>query len=259
MKKLLSVLLLAVFLLGYAGSEEEGSFYEVETLISLNEGEEAVVVVPQTCYSGGTVWRGSTKKELTGACALHCAAVMVSNATGVIQDVQGVTAVNNNGRKSPSSWTNFVAWGKVGNAYGVAFESIDLLSYVKKNKKKGMSEDEIRYLKLEKICDTLQSYGQNVGLVIHFNSSKKLNGSGKRHAMVLLGYIKKDGKIVDLLMNDSSIDAPEGVCVRLTESTVAHSMMGEEKSKAAGERLVYLLMDYAVSCRYIAENENETK
>ena len=114
--------------------------------------------------------------------------------------------------------------------------------------------------KMARLVELLGQSAPDSGLVVHFNSSGRLNGSGThRHAVVLIGWIERDGAIVDLLVNDSSIPAPLGVCVRMSESSLPVSILGKRKAgqaDARGDNLAMILMDYAVSCRWVRTEEN---
>ena len=78
--------------------------------------------------------------------------------------------------------------------------------------------------------------------------------------MVLLGYILRDKQVVDLLISDSNVKAPEGACVRLSQSSLPLSILGKKAFKKAsenGDSLALLTMDYIVSYRYITKAATE--
>ena len=127
-------------------------------------------------------------------------------------------------------------------------------------KNTGVRKDERRHNKIETLAEALNQHGQDTGIILHFNASGQLNGSGHRHAVVLLGYILKDKQVVDLLISDSNVKAPEGACVRLSRSSLPLSMLGKKAFKKAnenGDNLALLMMDYIVSYRYITKAATE--
>ena len=255
-------LLLAALLFCQAVCLAEGGgdgFYDLTALAEVREGEQAVLLVQRSYYSGETIYKGTTNKPLNGACALHCAAVLISNLRGEALTGQQVAKANNRDIRRETSWTPFVSWGKLSSAFHVGVKTQNVAQFSANLKQRGVKTRERRERKLEKILEIFREKAGNTGLILHFNSSGHLNGSGThRHAVVLVGYVENGGEIVDLLVNDSSIPAPGGACVRMSESSLPVSILGKkkaEKTAAQGESLTLLLMDYAVSCRWIFEGE----
>ena len=262
--KRLTALVLALVLLSplFAHAEESGmdAFYDLAALAVAREGETIHLQIPQSYYSGETIYKGKTGKPLTGACALHCAAVVISNLKGQTVTGQQVAKANNRDIRRDTSWTPFVSWGKVGDAFSVRIRTEDMAQYGARLKQRGVKTSERRVRKMARLVELLGQSAPDSGLVVHFNSSGRLNGSGThRHAVVLIGWIERDGAIVDLLVNDSSIPAPLGVCVRMSESSLPVSILGKRKAgqaDARGDNLAMILMDYAVSCRWVRTEEN---
>lgn len=251
-RKLLPLLLVLVLMMPLARAETLPPFYELKPLVTLKEGEEAVLALPISYYSGGVVYKGDTKTELGGACALHCAAVLLSNRFSRTVTAQETAKANNISITRARYWRAYVAWGKLEKAFDVHFDSFDMAQFGSRLKARGVKTAQRRQEKLNAVAQALDQYGQGLGLVIHFNSGKKLNGAGRRHAVVVMGYIKKDGVVTDLIVNDSSSDAPQGAAARLAQSVLPHSMLGEKGEKNADpETLPLLLMDYLVSYRWI--------
>ncbi len=255
MKRLIALLLLILAptaaLAGDAGGPD--GFYELRPIVALNEGETAVLAMETSYYSGETVYKGKTGKVLSGACALHCGAVMISNLKGTEVTGQQVTKANNRDIREESHWIPFVSWGKVAKAFQVDFRGANMAQYRARQKKKGTTKESRRIDVMRTLISALETYAPASGLAMHFNSTGRQNGSGHKHAVVLLGYIEKDGVPVDLLLTDSSIAPPLGACVRLSESSLPVSMLGQKKADAArlnGDNLAYLMMDYVVSYRY---------
>ncbi len=255
MKRLLTFLLLLSLLVPACAEEAArlpDTTYELAPLVTLSEGEELVLTLQSSYYSGETVYKGSTGKVLTGACALHCAAVVITNLTGKTVTAQEAARANNISKTSGKYWSAFVSWGKLGNSFGVDFESFDLAQYGSRLRANGTDKVERRQKKLDMIVEALENYAGASGLIVHFNATGQLNGSGKRHAVVVVGYIQKDGVVTDLLLSDSSVPAPAGACVRLSQSSLPLSMLGEKRlAKTAESELAALMMDYAVSYRYV--------
>ena len=168
---------------------------------------------------------------------------------------------NNRDIKNEKRWTPFVSWGKVASAFGVDLHTANIAQYGDNLKRRGVRDDERRAMKMARIVEVYRSSGQNGGMMVHFNSSGRLNGSGThRHAVVLVGYIERGGEIVDLLVNDSSVAAPAGACVRMSESSLPLSIIGARKLKKAedkGEDIAMILMDYAVSCRWATLDDKQ--
>ena len=239
-------------LAGEAPAQIADAAYFLASLIEAREGEEAVLALETSYYSGETVYKGATSQPLTGACALHCAAVVITNLKGETVTAQQVAKANNISKTSPKYWRAFVAWGKLESAYRVRFGSFDMAQYGSRLKANGVKTDERRQSKLDALRGALDEKGAGVGLIVHFNSTGKLNGEGKKHAVVILGYIRKDGVVTDLLISDSSVAPPRGACVRLSESSLPLSMLGEKKlGEADADTLALRVMDYVVSYRYI--------
>ena len=254
MKRLL-IFFLLLFLIVPACAEDStlpDTTYDLAPLVTLKEGEELHLTLESSYYSGETVYKGSTGKVLTGACALHCAAVTITNLTGKTVTGQDAARANNVSKTSGKYWSAFVSWGKLGNSFGVDFESFNLAQYGARLRANGVGTTERRQKKLDTIVEALETYASKSGLIVHFNATGKLNGSGKRHAVVVVGYIKKDDAVSDLLLSDSSVPAPTGACVRLSQSSLPLSMLGEKKlAKTEESDLPAILMDYAVSYRYV--------
>ena len=256
----LAALMLFMLLCPAAMAEEAkmDGFYDLKPLIGEREGETAVLLLDRTYYSGETIYKGTTGRPLNGSCALHCGAVLISNLRGEIVTGQQVAKANNRDIKDARRWTPFVSWGKVASAFGVSVQTENLAQYGNNLKNKGIGAEERRARKMEHITEVFRTRSADGGLMIHFNSSGRLNGSGThRHAVVMVGYIERDGQITDLLINDSSVPAPEGVCIRMSESSLPVSIIGQrrlDKVKAEGGDIAMLLMDYAVSCRWAYAN-----
>ena len=252
------LLLVLALCLPRAGAEGDG-FYALDGLARTAEGETAVLLLDRTYYSGDTIYKGTTGKPLKGACALHCAAVVFSNLRGEAIGGQRIAAANNRDIHQASSWTPFVSWGKVASQFGFRVQTADMAQYGANLKRHGVKTAERRARKMARLAEILEASGAGSGVIVHFNSSGQLNGSGShRHAVVLMGYIAEDGRIVDLLVNDSSLPAPEGVCVRMSESSLPVSILGQKRTDSAaaqGENLAMILMDYAVSCRWANREE----
>ena len=253
-----AVFLLCLFFIFPARALEEtpasipDATYALLPLIEKKEGEETVLALESSYYSGETVYKGTTSTPLTGACALHCAAVVITNLSGETVTAQQVAKANNISKTSARYWRAFVAWGKLESAYRVRFDCFDMAQYGSRLKANGVKTDDRRRGKLDALISALNEKGAGVGLIVHFNSTGKLNGSGKKHAVVVLGYIKKNGVVTDLLISDSSVAPPSGACVRLSESSLPLSMLGEKKlAKADRETLALQMMDYVVSYRFI--------
>ena len=257
----ITALLLAVLLAGqacclaeYTGAD---AFYDLSALPVLSEGETARLLLSRSYYSGETVYKGSTTKPLNGACALHCAAVVISNLRGSAVSGQQVAKANNRDIRNDSRWTPYVSWGKVASAFDISVHTEDMAQYGNRLKQRGVKSAERRRQKMARLVELFEEHAAGSGLIVHFNSSGVLNGSGThRHAVVLMGVVERGGEAVDLLINDSSVAAPGGACVRMSESSLPLSIMGKRKAEQAaakGENLALLLMDYAVSCRWIAD------
>ena len=249
-------LLLLAFLCLPAQAEETrmDGFYELKPLVSEREGETAVLLMERSYYSGDMIFKGNTSRPLNGACALHCGAVLISNLHGETVTGQQVAKANNRDIRNEARWTPYVSWGKVASAFGIGVHTSDLAQYGNSLKNHGVKTGDRRVRKMEHIVEIYRNSVEAGGMMIHFNSSGRLNGSGiHRHAVVLVGYIERDGRIADLLVNDSSVPAPEGVCIRMSESSLPVSIIGQKKLDKAldgGEDIAMLLMDYAVSCRW---------
>ena len=262
MKKLIALVLIGIFLCQFALAEETvtDGYYDLRPLLQLKEGEEAFLTIDRSYYSGDTVYKGRTGKVLTGACALHCGAVMISNLTGREATGQQVAKANNRDIREESRWIPFVSWGKVARAFHVDFKGYNMASYRSHQKKKGTTRESRRIDVMKTLIEAMKTYASTSGLAMHYNSTGRTNGSGHKHAVVLLGYIEKDGVPVDLLLTDSSVPAPQGACVRLSESSLPNSMLGQKKADAArlnGDNLAYLMMDYVVSYRYCFEPSDD--
>lgn len=230
--------------------------YVLSPLVQLEEGEEMALAFPESYYSGEPVYKGNTGLPLSGACVLHCASVVLSNLTGREITGQEITAANNRDIRDPRHWVNYVAWGKLATRYEVGFESFNMVQYSASLRNSGVHKDERRHNKIESLAEALGQLGGDAGLILHFNASGQLNGSGHRHAVVLLGCILRDSQVVDLLISDSNVRAPQGACVRLSRSSLPLSMLGKKalrKAEEAGENLALLMMDYIVSYRYVTK------
>ncbi len=258
-----AALLLLLPLLGFSALAEEqygDGYYDLAPIIEAREDENVVLFLDRSYYSGEQIYKGSTRRPLNGACAMHCGAVLISNLRGEAVTGQQVAKANNRDIQDEKRWTPFVSWGKVASAFGIDLFTENLAQYGNNLKNRGVGTDERRARKMAKILDVFRASGQNAGMMLHFNSSGRLNGSGThRHAVVLVGYIERGGEVVDLLVNDSSVAAPKGACVRMSESSLPESIIGAKKTQKAlekGESVAMLLMDYAVSCRW-AQLDNE--
>lgn len=254
----LIILLLTAGFARAGSTEVEPPFYELKSLaaLTLNEDEEAKLALRITYYSGGTVYKGGTETELTGACAMHCASVVLTNRLGKIVTAQEIAEANNAGINKARYWRSFVAWGKLEKAYGVRFFSFDMAQFGTRLKARGVKPEQRRQEKLNAVAAALDEYGQDTGLIIHFNSAKTLNGAGRRHAVVVMGYILKDGVVTDLLVNDSSGNTALRAAYSLKESTLPHSMLGDKiVSSADPDTIPLLLMDCLVSYRWIETSE----
>ncbi len=251
---------LAALAAAAAAESAPDGFYSL-TPNGIAADETAMLLLERSYYSGETIYKGSTGKPLNGACALHCAAVVISNLTGEAVSGQRIAAANNRDIRREASWTPFVSWGKIASAFQVSFHTENMAQYGSNLKNRGVKTAERRLRKAERLAALLGERSPDGGLIVHFNSSGQLNGSGAhRHAVVLMGYVTRDGALVDLLVNDSSLPAPEGVCVRMSASSLPESILGARKAAQARERgdnLTMLLMDYAVSCRWADINEEK--
>ena len=254
----LSLLLCLSPLCARAEAAPMDGYYDLREIVSADEGETAVLLMDSSYYSGDLIYKGRTGRPLNGACAMHCAAVLISNMRGEIVTGQQVAKANNRDIHDERRWTPFVSWGKVASAFGISMFTEDLAQYGIYLKNHKYKTDERRAKKMARIVEIYHDCAGSAGLMLHFNSSGKLNGSGNhRHAVVLVGYIERDSKIVDLLINDSSVAAPAGACVRMSRSSLPEPIIGKKKYKKAiesGEDIAMLLMDYAVSCRWILDN-----
>ena len=262
MKKTAVLIIWTLLLVTLAASaEKEETFlpdasYDLSPLIRLEEGEELVLALSRSYYSGEPVYKGTNGAVLSGACALHCASVVLSNLSGEEITGQEVTAANNRDIREPRRWVNYVAWGKLATRYQVNFSSFDMAQYDTWLRNNGVHKAERRQNKMESLAEALDQHGRDTGVILHFNGSGKLNGSGHRHTVVLLGYIMKDKQVTDLLISDSNVKAPDGACVRLSLSSLPLSMLGKKALKKAnenGDSLALLMMDYIVSYRYVTK------
>ncbi len=239
-------------------SEAMDGYYDLHQIVSAEDGETAVLLMDRTYYSGETIYKGGTGRPLNGACAMHCASVLISNMRGEIVTGQQVAKANNRDIRDERRWTPFVSWGKVTSAFGISMFTEDLAQYGNYLKNHRFKTDERRAKKMARIVEIYRDCAGSAGLMLHFNSSGRLNGSGNhRHAVVLVGYIERNGEIVDLLINDSSVAAPAGACVRMSQSSLPEPIIGAKKLKKAvdsGEDVAMVLMDYAVSCRWIIDD-----
>ena len=81
-----AVFLLCLFFIFPARALEEtpasipDATYALLPLIEKKEGEETVLALESSYYSGETIYKGTTSAPLTGACALHCAAVVITTS-----------------------------------------------------------------------------------------------------------------------------------------------------------------------------------
>ena len=89
MKKTAVLLLILLLFLMPASSrakEKEtylpDTWYDLLPQIQLAEGEELVLALPRSYYSGEPVYKGTNGAVLSGACALHSASVVLSNLSG---------------------------------------------------------------------------------------------------------------------------------------------------------------------------------
>ena len=254
----LALALVGAMLLPLARAEGDG-FYVLEGMAAAEAGETVHLTLEKTYYSGDTIYKGSTGKPLNGSCALHCAAVVISNLRGEEVTGQRVAAANNRDIRQEKSWTPFVSWGKVAGQFGVGIRTENMAQYSANLKRRGVKTSERRERKMARLAEILDASAPDGGLIVHFNSSGQMNGNGShRHAVVLIGYITAGDRIVDLLVNDSSLPAPEGVCVRMSRSSLPESILGRKRTEKAlhsGDSLAMILMDYAVSCRWVIKEE----
>lgn len=232
------------------------AFYTIEDFSLSAEGEEVFLCRDSTYYSGAPVYKGATKEELPGACVLHSASVLVSNLRNEPHTAQEAALANNKGFNAPRSWTSVVVWGRLAGAFSVQFASESMAEYRARLKSRGIKQPERSELMLDKLRQALEIHGDGVGLMLHFNSSGKANGGGRMHTVVLVGYIKKDGKIIDLLVNDCNVAPPGGACVRLSASTLPQSMLGERRLAGMDDaEIVTALMETVVTCRWVMNHD----
>lgn len=264
MNKTTALLFCLLLLMMPAGRAEEDdtylpdTSYELAPLVHLEEGEEMILALPYSYYSGEPVYKGNTGLTLSGACALHSAAVVISNLLETEITGQEITAANNRDIREPRRWVNYVSWGKLAARYQVDVSSVNMVQYDAGLRNTGVHKADRRQNKMETLAEALVNVGEGAGIILHFNSSGQLNGSGHRHVVVLLGYILKDHTVTDLLISDSAVKAPAGACVRLSESSLPLSMLGKKTMNKAvenGENLALRTMDYIVSYRYIQKAE----
>ena len=262
MKKTALLLILLLFLTPASSRAKEketylpDTWYDLPSQVQLAEGEELVLALSRSYYSGEPVYKGTNGAVLSGACALHSASVVLSNLSSEDITGQEVTAANNRDIREPRRWVNYVAWGKLATRYEVNFSSFDMAQYDTWLRNNGVHKAERRQNKMESLAEALDQHGRDTGVILHFNGSGKLNGSGHRHTVVLLGYIMKDKQVTDLLISDSNVKAPDGACVRLSLSSLPLSMLGKKALKKAnenGDSLALLMMDYIVSYRYVTK------
>lgn len=254
MKRLLGLLLAALFLMGAAAAEDAAAgdgYYDLAQLVSLDAGETAVLLNASSWYSGDAVYRAKTQRTLPGSCVLHCVSVMLTNARGSAVTAQEVAQANNAGVKA-ASWSANVTWSRVEKQFVALFGSESLVAFDRQLRLEGVARNERRQRKMAYIASLAEQYGRGVGVLVHFNSSGSINGGGRRHGVVVLGYIMRDGRVTDLLISDSATPAPQGACVRMSRSVVPHSMLGDRGLKnRTPEEALLLAMDGAVSCRYL--------
>lgn len=255
MKRLLALLLLLCLVPGLMLAEEQpplDGVYDLSEQITLREGEELYLARETSYYSAAPVYKGTTSAELPGCCVLHSSAVVITNLLGETVTAQTLARANNKGYNTVNNWTSIVVWGRLARACDVDFARENLADYRQKLRARGNSGAERRDALLERIRQNLETHGDFIGLIAHFNSSGEVNGNGRMHAVTVMGYIKKDGKIVDLVVNDCNVPPPQGACVRMSESSLASSMIGEKKIKSmTEEEIVTALMDVIVSCRWV--------
>ena len=261
MKKTALLICLMLFLSPAAFAKDEETYlpdtsYDLLSLVSHGENEEVMLALPVSYYSGEPVYKGNTGVPLSGACALHSASVVISNLLSTEITGQEITAANNRDIREPRRWVNYVSWGKLASRYQVEVSSVNMVQYDAVLRNSGMHKADRRQNKMETLAEALTAYGEGAGIILHFNSSGQLNGSGHRHVVVLLGYILENHTVTDLLISDSAVKAPAGACVRLSESSLPLSMLGKKaltKAVERGDHLTQLMMDYVVSYRYITK------
>lgn len=256
LKALLLFFLCTLILAPTAHAQEQlvsPPFYTLRDIFEVRENEEAHFALETSYYSGELVYKGATDAPLTGACVLHCSAVVMSNRFGYAVPVQEVAKANNKTIRKAKNWTAFVTWGRLESSFQVRFSpSYNMAQFLSRQKANGVKLAQRRQAAMEEIVSALHLYADNTGLIIHFNSTGTSNGSGKRHAVVVMGYILENGVVSDLIVNDSSLEAPLGVAVRLSESSVPLSMLREKGLEQADkETLAMQMMDYLVSYRYL--------
>lgn len=238
-----------------AGRGEEpviiDAFYPLEAHETAEE-EEVYFCRDSSYYSGAPVYKGATSQELPGACVLHSAAVLISNLRNTPCTAQEAALANNKGYNSPRNWTSIVVWGRIAGAFSVQFQPESMSEYRSRLKARGVKKNERSEMMLDKLRQMLETHGDGIGLMLHFNSTGKSNGDGRMHTVVLVGYVKKGDKIVDLIVNDCNVAPPEGVCVRLRDSTLPKAMIGEKKlSGMTDAEVVTALMETLVTCRWV--------
>ncbi len=257
MRRIWLLLCCLVFACGTVCAEKTGEpdgWYETRINADIAAWEEAVLPFASSYYSGETVYKGSTRDELYGACALHSASVVITNQTGEVHTAQEMAAANNAGARYASSWTNYVAWGKTGSRFGFDFSTANL-ALVRQHMAR-VSDAQRRADMLQEVARLFDENGSHGGLILHFNSSQELNGAGTRHVVVMLGYVLEEDTVCDLLINDSSVPAPQGVCVRLSQSSLPKAMLGEKRCAELsedGENMALRMMDYIVSGRWLVQ------
>lgn len=250
---IVAMLLLAVFSALAEGEAPAGmdGVYELPPLVALRPGETYRLIGNSSYYSGDTVYKGESGQELKSACVLHALSVMLTNG-GKPATAQELAYWNNHGYNRDSSWTAIVTYGRIGSRYKVKFSVVNLLSKDEGWRKKKLSMEERQQKKLSLMEELLFSEAVETGLVIHFNSTRQLNGQGNRHTVIAVGAVyDESGNVVDLLLSDSGIPAPDGACVRLGDSSLPERMLGEKMEELSDEGIALGLMDYAVSCRYL--------
>ena len=227
--------------------------YIINEMFTHKEGEEIVLLAPISFYSGDIVYKGNSGLELGGACVMHAASLMISNLHGEETHVQEIAVANNKGYNKDRNWTPYVSWGRIETPFHVDFTSFDLVRFSRNlNKSQYPTQDDKRQAKMQSCLEALTNHGKNLGIMLHFNQTKSINGVGRRHTVVLLGVVKKDGKIIDFIVSDSSVPAPEGIAIRMSESTLPTTLIPEKQLATLDkEDLPFLLIDFLVSYRYI--------
>ena len=249
-------LLLALLLCAPAAAAEQqdAGWFTLAEIALVQPWEQAVLPFSRSYYSGETVYKGGSAAELAGSCAIHAASVVLSNSRGEPVSAQQIARINNATVRNEADWSNYVAWGRIGKPFQLDFSGMNLADERKQLRAQGLSGEALRRGLMQRVAALFDEHGSSTGLILHFNNSGELNGAGTRHVVVMLGYITEDGEVCDLLLSDSSVPAPEGACVRLSQSSVPRAMLGERsftQLAGDGEDMALLPMDMLVSCRWL--------